>query len=94
MRSVIKKTSRLLLTGIFLLSSMGAAGCNSSSSDTPPNLKTIPLAVGTEYRVYAGESVVPGSEDTEIEVRHEITGDVKYVTLLQGKAEILRKTAK
>lgn len=55
-----------------------------------PTLQSMPLVIDTKYRVYPGESVEPTSEDAEIEVRHEVLNDARYVTLLAGEANLLQ----
>lgn len=71
---------------------LGAAfltGCGDSSSYSTTQ-EIIPLAQGQEVLVNSGDKIQPMNEETQIEVRHLLDADKKYVTLLRGSADLVR----
>lgn len=73
----------MILAGALLL-----AGCGNDSKSS--GVEKISMVQGEAVSVYPGDSIEPGSEDTEISIRHEVGEEVKSVTLIAGSADLLR----
>ncbi len=74
-----------LTAGVVLLLS----GCGSSGSFESAET-IIPLSVGEEMELISGDRISPVNEETQIELRHVLGSDKKYVTLVSGSAELIR----
>ncbi len=75
-------TMATLLAGGLLLTACGGGGGSTSESGMTP---------GVEYAVAANDRLVSTSpEPAVIKVRHDLATDIRYVTLLEGGAELLQ----
>lgn len=76
----------LTMMGILALS-----GCdNSSGTSAPSEPQVIPLVQGQEFETQPGDELQPEGE-ANIRVRHVASTDTKFVTLLSGSAEVVRR---
>lgn len=60
-----------------------------SSQVEEPIAKSIELVIGESVEVNTGDTLTPANEDTEINVEHSISEDIKKVTLLKGEATLV-----
>lgn len=71
------------LAGTLLLTACGGGGGGSTSESG--------MTPGVEYAVAANDRLVSTSpEAAVIQVRHDLASDIRYVTLLEGSAELLQ----
>jgi len=76
----------IALITTFLFTGCGGGG---SSSSSEPIENPMSMTIGKRVVVKDGDTVTPFSSDTIIDVTHQVSNNVRSVTLVSGKASLL-----
>lgn len=79
------KNLLLSISAALILSACGGDGSEGSLEND-----SIVLELNEPILVYAGDSLEKSSEDTTVNIVHDLTNDTKTVTLLTGSATLIR----
>ena len=83
----IQKYSIATMVAVLFGACSGDSGF--SADEEIPVVKSIQLVIGEPVEVNTGDTLNPANEETEINVEHIISEDIKKVTLLKGEATLV-----